>query len=110
MPINTIREYVRRRRSFVRDYFAICRLRKVRRVVTRLGDLDGTKRERSESFSQVKHRTKSAHPAGTLVICKYCFRNLGRESVKKVREVLLAKHECFEAQWARQPAAPPPYN
>jgi ribosome-associated translation inhibitor RaiA len=40
---NAIREHARRRMNFALDYFAIDRFRKIRRVVVRVGDLNGPK-------------------------------------------------------------------
>jgi ribosome-associated translation inhibitor RaiA len=40
---DAIREHAQRRLGFALDYFAIDRCRKVRRVVVRLGDLNGPK-------------------------------------------------------------------
>jgi hypothetical protein len=107
---DTKRGNARRRRSFARDHFATYRLRKVKRLVTRLWDLDDTQKVGAESSNQVQSFPNSAHPLGTLVFCKYCFTNIGTESAARPREFLLAKHECLEAQLAKQPAAPPPYN
>jgi ribosomal subunit interface protein len=40
---DAMREHVKRRLGFALDYFAINRFRKVRRVIVRLGDLNGPK-------------------------------------------------------------------
>jgi hypothetical protein len=59
---------------------------------------------------RAKHLLKLADSVGTIIFCTRCFRNLGRNSITRTREVLLASHECLEAQLPKQPTAPPPYN
>lgn len=44
------------------------------------------------------------------VSCIHCFRVIGNVPLTDSRKTPTHKHTCLEAQIARRPAAPPPFN
>jgi hypothetical protein len=62
---------------------------------------------RQHSEPQISQRRASGE---NKVICIYCYRILGDAAGAHRQAELRHSHECPEAELAKQPATPPPYN